>query len=205
MKKLSEKASTQTIKTAAEVHTIRLQSHPSTESLAPPVVSLLQVMEDADSDHHKKFIKRMGLTGKLNYADSVLDDLVISLGRKVLDLVGGDRDDLRYRAAFPSSPSVGVEGVASAGQDEFVSNIIKALRANADLASLSDQADPIEAAHAEVKRLREERDAAYIEEGNAFSTLQLARVRLIDHIHANFARLTLLFPKKKRVIDSFFA
>ena len=204
MQKLRENASTEAIKLAAELHAARLQSHPATESLAPPVEGLLTKMVDADAEHHKRQLARMILTGKLNYADSVLDDLIMDASRQILTLTGGDREDTRYRAAFTKAPSEGVEDVASTTQDAFVSNVAKALRSPA-LSSLVALADPIEAAQAEVERLRAERDAAYIAEANAFSTLQLARVHLVDHINANLPHLMILFPKKKRQVNSFFA
>ena len=205
MTKLTEKTSTETLTTAAEVHIGRLSSHPKTTSLAAPVQAQLEAVEVADRDHHKKVLARMLLTGQLTYADSVLDDVVMSAANKALGLVERDRDDLRYRALFPVAPSEGVEEMASSAQDKFVANIIHQLRTNPDLQSLAADADPIEAAQAEVAALRDQRDAAYSAEGIAFTALRLARVKLIDLISSNRPRLELIFPKKKRVIASFFA
>jgi hypothetical protein len=203
MKNLKETSSTDALVTSARVHTIRLKSNPATEPLAPPTEAVVTELKSADALYQEALVKRMVLTGQLNYADSVLDDLVMGASRKVLDLVAGDRTDQRYRAVFAISPSDGTEDVASPAQDRFVSNVIVELRKDAD-ASLSALADPIDAAQAEVMDIRAKRDAAYAAEGNASNALRLARVRLIDNIRGNQPRLQIIFPKKKRVVRSFF-
>lgn len=205
MTKLNENSSTEALTTAAELHIARLSSHPKTSALAPPVQAQLEAVTVADQDHHKKMLARMLLTGQLTYADSVLDDAVMSASNKVFGLVERDRDDLRYRALFPVAPSVGVNEMATAAQDRFVANIIHQLRTNPDLASLIALADPIEAAQAELAALREQRDDAYGVEGIAFTALRIARIKLIDLLSSNRPRLQLIFPKKKRIVASFFS
>lgn len=204
MKKLKEESSTEALTNAARVHIVRLKSNPLTEALAPPAEALLGELKSADAVHAEKQILRMVLTGQLNYCDSVLDDLIMDTSRRLLVLTGGDREDLRYRAAFSSSPTEGTASVAGAEQDKFVRNVVDALRSDSNLASLSTLADPIEAALADVANTRVKRDEAYTAEGIAFNALRLARVRLIDAIHSNHPRLQLIFPKKKRLVESFF-
>jgi hypothetical protein len=204
MKKLREDSAPDTVITTAQVHILRLESNPDTTSLAPATKTSLDEFTSAAELHHERRIARMGLTGKLNYADSVADDLVMGASRKVLDLVDGDRESLIYRAAFPVSASEGTAGMATSEQDKFIAGLVHALRTNPDLSSLSALADPIEAAQAEITVIRKARDEAYAAEGIAFNALQIARIRLIDIIHSNHPRLQLIFPKKKRLVESFF-
>jgi hypothetical protein len=205
LKKLRENISAAALISAAEYHVGRLLVQPKTQGMAPPIQAKLDTLKAADQTHHQKVMARMLLTGQLNFADGELDDLVASLARKALDLVDGDRADLRYLALFPSAPSEGVEGMATDAQDSFVGNIILALRGNAALADLTSHAAPIETALAAVTELRAKRDEAYVAEGHAATILSIARISLIDAIHEDEPRLVLLFPKKKRLVESFFA
>lgn len=202
--KLREESAPQAVITAAEKHIGRLSAHDEAEHLAPPVQELLNKHKAADAEHHKKVLARMLLTGKLEYADDVLDNRVLDASHKALDVVGRDRSDARYRAAFPISAAEGTDGMATDAQDIFIDNVVRALRAEPDFAHLSAVADDVEAAHAEVKALRAQRDAAYSAEMSALTTLRIAQVKLIDAIRSNRSRLELLFPKQRKRVSSFF-
>lgn len=203
--KLREDSAPQATITAAEFHIGRLEGHKLTAHLAPPVQALLDGLRAADADHHRKLLQRILLTGKLEYADDELDQATLDASHKALDVVGRDRSDARYRAAFPSAPSDAMADMATTDQDTFVANVIHVLRKEPDFAHLSAVADKLEAALTEVKTLRAQRDAAYSAEAIAYAALKVAQAKLVDAIRSNRPRLELLLPKQRKRVASFFS
>jgi hypothetical protein len=205
MEKLKENHSPTIHVRALGVLWIGLQGNPQASALAPEVAAARVDVKAKDDAYEEAVMRRMAGTAWLSYADAVLDGRVRQLSLEFLPLVGGKREHQDYRTLFTESPSGAMKDLATPEQARYVGHLIATLKGGGVYAPLAHHIALLEQGQADVDAAQAARSELYIKESQAQVALQSACEDARRLYNGSFARLSVLFPDRPALVESFFA
>lgn len=184
---------------------IRLRSRPESAPFAAEIDDLRGMIRSANDVFLEARETRVAATAELEYLDGELDAGIADLARQALVEVRGKRDDERYRRLFAAAPSDATRPVGGASQERYVRGILAQLTSEASpFPGLREQAAPIEATLTALKEAEQRRADLYVAEATATTERTIALDRARREYNQMHPRLRLLFPRQRRLVESFF-
>ena len=204
MRQIDPKAGPRVVLDRMGVLSARLKRSAQTARLALPVDASrweLQRLYDLYLDRHHE---RMSASGALVFCDAEEDALIALVSTRLLGLVRNQRTDPRYRRMFPKAPSTVTKGVATEAQARLARQVISLIETEPDYAGLRDLLPELKDARQAVVEAQREYREARDRDSAAWNEVQLAEQRARDLYRDTRPRLELLFPGRKKLVDSFF-
>lgn len=189
---------------ALRFHNIRLSSRPDTRPYGEEIGALRELLKQKGEAYDQALEERIAANTEVDYRDGVLDESVYHFGRDLLAMVGGDRQDPRFKKVFPVSPAVMMKPVATQEQNRAVVVLLERLQEDEDLEPLRMHYETIFGALEDLKAAMEARDAKYIVESKAHTDRQQCLDTCRRAYRLQYPKLQLLFPDKPKLVESFF-
>ncbi len=184
---------------------IRLRSRPETATMAVDVDAMREKLRASGDAYEDALERRVAATVEIEYRDSRVDQHVLGLARQLNVLIGGNREDPRYKKLFPVAPTAMVKPVGGDEQATHVAAIVERISTEAEYASLAELAAPIKLGLTELEAATQTRKDLYVAEAKA----QANRRATMDDARRTYRlmhpRLTLVFPDDPALVETFFA
>lgn len=204
MQEIKPDAGTDVILSRLRVLHLRLLARPDTTALAAPIKSVLTDLKTRFDHWAELHDQRLAAYGMLAFVDDEEDAEIAGLARRVRVLVEGRLDSPLWLRLFPEAPSEATGGVADNRQRTFAEQVIATLAQNPEYASLKDLLPDLLAARAAVAAAREKLHALVVADNQAWTEVQIAETAARAAYSAVHPRLMILFPGRKRLVESFF-
>jgi hypothetical protein len=147
---------------------------------------------------------RLAVAAELVALTEELFASVPHLSRAALVVVKNDRADPRYALAFPKPVSEVLDGAISNAKVAYVEVALTALAAEPSFTSLAPHIAEVQAHLDAVKAARLTHAAAVVAERAAEAKLKVTAAAARDLYNTFFHEVTLLYPKRKGFVRSFF-
>ena len=202
MKKLRDDAGTALTLTSARVLYNRSQSRSEAKAVRDDVKAGELLLNTEDAALRAVLDQRIGQSNEVSYRHSELASKLRELNLRVTLKVDRDLTDPRYRAVFVKSPN---EALRTMNYDElsrYVHGVLAQMAAEPSFASVptTEVADAL----TQFDGARATRETLYGQESAARGRVHSARQSLIQIINLAYPRLTVIYPKQKALVESFF-
>jgi hypothetical protein len=204
MREIALDAAPEVVLSRLRVLAIRLKARPDTATLAGEVDGARTELKTRLDQYEEKHDERLAATGAVVFADDEEDAAIAGLARRVRVLVEGKRDDPRYLRLFQKAPSTLTEGVADEQQKLFAEHLIATLAAHADYVSLRDLLPELEGARQGVEVAQANQAELMRLDEAAWNEVQIAEQKAREVYRDAKPKLELMFPGRKKLVDSFF-
>lgn len=204
MRQIDARAGYASVRSHLRVLAKRLKSRPSTAPLAAPIDDARRALDERIEAWEAADDDSVVATGNLHYADEVEDRVVADLARRAKVIVAGKLTSPAYLRLFPKAASELTAGVADDAQVQQVEHLIETIANNDDYRALRGVARQLDEAHQEVLLAREERMRSEQQAAAAWTELQIAEEAARAAYRDTHPKLTLLFPGRRRLVNSFF-
>lgn len=203
MEKLRDKHGKETVERALRFLSIRARSRPESAPLAAEVDAARREVAAADDAWKEARETRVAATAELGYLDDRLDRLMIALSQTVLIEAGGKRKSDKHKKLFPVAASEAMKPEGASEQAAFVGKVLEQL-ATPEYESVRSHAAPIAGAFEALAGSERRRDALYVPEATALGQREAALDRARRTYNLASARLMLIFPDERTLVDSYF-
>ena len=146
--------------------------------------------------------QRIGQTNEVNYRLSELGDKLRELNLRVSLKVDRDHTDPRYVAVFVKTPNEALRTMSHDELSRYTHGVLAQVAAEPSFASIPTT--EVASARATFDGARATRETLYAQESAARGAVHSARLSLIQIINLAFPRLTVIYPKQKALVESFF-
>ena len=140
----------------------------------------------------------------MEYLDTLVDQALASLVLAVEHQVGGDREDPRFLAAFPSAPSAASAGIATDTQRDYVTSALAVLGEDKTLTGLGPLLDALKAHQNALENALRIREAFFGVEATASARLKVATLQARNAHNEALPKLQVIYPRQKALVKSFF-
>ena len=147
---------------------------------------------------------RLAYAAELYALAEELYAFVADLSRATLVQVKNDRSEPRFARAFPKPVSEVLDGAISDAKVAYVEVALAALSAEASFVSLAPFLTDVQSQLDAVKATRVNHQASIVIERAAEAELKVTNSAARDLYNTFFPKVTLLFPKRKGFVKSFF-
>jgi hypothetical protein len=182
---------------------IRLKSRPDTSALATQVDEFKNELMTLDNKHGELQERRIGLSSEIIYRDSILDEAVMNISRKILVETKNDRKHELYTKLFKITPTKMMAPITSKEQNQNVRLIVDQLKNDQDYSQFTNDATNIEDVLNVLTDSISKRDGAYIEENKAKMELNILKGKSQRLYNKMYPTLQLILDNKN-LIETFF-
>ena len=146
--------------------------------------------------------QRIGQTNEVNYRATLLASALRELNLRVTLKVDRDLTDPRYRAVFVKSPNEAIRTMSHEELSRYTHGVLAQMAAESSFASVptAEVADAL----THFDSARATRESLYGQESAARGRVHSARQSLIQTLNLAYPRLTVIYPNKKALVESFF-
>ena len=202
MKKLSDDSGVALTLISARVLKNRTQGRAEAKPVRDDVENGETLLNTENTGLRGLLDQRIGQTNEVLYRQDVLANKLRELGLRVSLKVDRDLTDPRYRAVFVKSPNEAIRTMTYDELSRYTHGVLAQMAAEPTFASVptTEVADAL----TEFDNARAVREALYAQESAARGRVHSARLSLIQIINLAYPRLTVIYPKQKALVESFF-
>ncbi len=183
---------------------VRLASRPDTASLAPEIQQSRSEVVAAEEAHDEKHEQWLAASAVVRYLDTKLGQMVGTLARDTLSLVGGNRQDARYQRLFAKAPSEAMKGVADDPQERYVRTIIATVQEDDAYKTLRGHLPGLIASLGELKTAVAKRNDLMLANEMALRDVRLTLDKAKRAYNLMYPRLQVIFPDDPALVETFF-
>lgn len=184
--------------------TRRLRAYPATAAHGVEAKTTLDLLRAHAIVERDASEARMALAAELSAFTEEFFAGMTDLSRATLVELKNDRTDPRYALAFPKPVSDVLDGAISDAKVAYAEVAIAALSAEPTFTSLATAIAEVQAQLDAVKATRTSHLASVVAERAAEAQLKVTTAAARDLYNTFLPKLTLLYPKRKGFVKSFF-
>ncbi len=202
MKKLNDESGVALTLISARVLKNRTQGRADAKPVRDDVEAGETLLNTENSKLRALLDQRIGQTNEVNFRQSELASALRELNLRVTLKVGRDLTDPRYRAVFVKTPNEAIRTMTNDELSRYTHGVLAQLAAEPSFASVptTEVADAL----TNFDDARATRESLYAQESAARGAVHSARLALIQLLNLAFPRLTVIYPKQKALVESFF-
>lgn len=202
MKKLNDESGVTLTLTSARVLKNRTQGRAEAKAVRDDVEAGEAQLNTESAALRAVLDQRIGQTNEVNYRLSELAGALRELNLRVTLKVDRDLTDPRYVAVFVKTPNEAIRTMSHDELSRYTHGVLAQLAAEPSFASVptTEVADAL----ASFDDARATRESLYAQESAARGRVHSARLTLIQIINLAHPRLTVIYPKQKALVESFF-
>lgn len=202
MKKLNDESGVTLTLTSARVLKNRTQGRAEAKAVRDDVEAGEAQLNTESAALRAVLDQRIGQTNEVNYRLSELAGALRELNLRVTLKVDRDLTDPRYVAVFVKTPNEAIRSMSHDELSRYTHGVLAQLAAEPSFASVptTEVADAL----ASFDDARATRESLYAQESAARGRVHSARLTLIQIINLAHPRLTVIYPKQKALVESFF-
>ena len=184
---------------------IRLKSRPVTRDLAEGLQAQRARLGAAQEAYEEAREVRQAATAEIVWLDKVVDKAVMSIARRALEHVDGNRSAPVFKRLFPKAPSEQMKPVGGESQSQTVSAILSVVSSHAvDYEFVSDLADSLSEHQGALEATETRRSDLYVAEGRARTERNIILDATQRTYNNTFHQLMMVFPDDPSLVESYF-